>query len=128
MEIFIQREILIYVNDIADGFLKALNLKKHKGDLINLGGSFEISIKDLVSMVSNILQKKIRIEKDPTRLRPAKGEVERLIASRVKSQSILKWNPKYDNKKNFNNALDQTVKWYQQNLKFFIDKSRIYNI
>ena len=79
-------------------------------------------------MVSNILQKKIRIEKDPTRLRPAKGEVERLIASRVKSQSILKWNPKYDNKKNFNNALDQTVKWYQQNLKFFIDKSRIYNI
>ncbi len=117
-----------YVNDIADGFLKALNLKKHKGDLINLGGSFEISIKDLVSVISNILQKKIKIEKDYTRLRPAKGEVERLIASRVKSRNILKWKPKYDNKKKFKNALVQTVKWYQQNLKFFIDKSRIYNI
>ena len=79
-------------------------------------------------MISNILQKKIKIEKDYTRLRPAKGEVERLIASRVKSRNILKWKPKHDNKKKFKNALVQTVKWYQQNLKFFIDKSRIYNI
>jgi len=113
---------------VVDGFLKALKLKKHKGDLINLGGSFEISIKDLVDMISNILEKKIIIKSDVTRLRPVKGEVERLLASKIKSHKILKWKSKYDNKKMFKIALSETVKWYQHNLKFFKDKSGFYNI
>ena len=117
-----------YIKDIVHGFDKALNLKKNYGDVINIGGNFEISIKDLVNLVSKIIDKEIIVKTDKYRYRPKKGEVNRLISSKTKSYKVLKWKPKYDNKKMFFQALTETVNWYSSNLKFYESKSKIYNI
>ncbi len=115
-----------YVKDIIDGFEKSIKINKFNGELINLGGSFEISIKDLVKLIAKILNKKIIIKSDKTRFRPKLGEVNRLISSKKKSEKILKWKPKYDKKVMFEKALNETVDWYFKNIDLYKSKSKIY--
>ncbi len=115
-----------YVRDIIDGFEKSININKFNGELINLGGSFEISIKDLVKLISKIMNKKIIIKTDKKRFRPKSGEVNRLISSKKKSKKILKWKPKYDKKEMFEKALKETIDWYFENIDLYQSKSKIY--
>ena len=73
--------------------------KKDIGEIINIGSGFEISIKELVSTISNISGCKINIQKDRKRTRPKKSEVDRLYANNKKAKNILNWTPKYSMKK-----------------------------
>ena len=63
---------LTYVDDTTDAFLSALNTKKDIGEIINIGSGFEISVKELVLKISNILGYKISIQKESKRMRPQK--------------------------------------------------------
>jgi NAD dependent epimerase/dehydratase len=115
-----------YVKDIINGFEKSIKLKKFNGELINLGGSFEISIKDLVKLISKIMNKDIIIKTDKKRYRPKLGEVNRLVSSKIKSKKILNWIPKYDKKAMFEEALSETIDWYFKNISLYKSKSKIY--
>ena len=65
---------LTYIEDTTDAFLSTLNKKKDIGEIINIGSGFEISIKELVSTISNISGCKINIQKDRKRTRPKKAK------------------------------------------------------
>ncbi len=114
-----------YIKDIIVGFEKSLKIK-FNGELINLGGGLEISIENLVELISKLLNKKIQIITDKSRNRPKKGEVNRLVASKVKSKKLLNWKPKYDNKIMFEKALFETIEWYIENIDLYKSKSKIY--
>ena len=87
-----------------------------------------LTIKNLVSMISNHMNVKIKIEKDNKRLRPKKSEVNILSCSSKKAQKLLKWRPQYNNEKGLKRGLAKTIDWFQNkdNLKFY--KTDIYNI
>ena len=114
-----------YIKDIITGFEKSLKIK-FSGELINLGGGLEISVENLVKLISKLLNKNIEIIEDKSRNRPKKGEVNRLVASKVKSQKLLNWKPKYDNKIMFEKALLETIEWYIGNFNLYKSKSKIY--
>lgn len=114
-----------YIKDITKGFEKSLNTD-FNGELINLGGSFEISIDNLVMLISKLMNKKIKVISDKIRFRPKPGEVNRLVSSKVKSQKILNWKPQYDKKIMFEQALLETIDWYRANLHLYKFKSKIY--
>ena len=114
-----------YIKDIVAGFEKSLKIK-FSGELINLGGGLEISVENLVKLISKLLNKNIEIIPDKSRNRPKKGEVNRLVASKVKSQKLLNWKPKYDNKIMFEKALLETIAWYIGNINLYKSKSKIY--
>ena len=114
-----------YIKDITNGFEKSLNTV-FNGELINLGGSFEISIEDLVKLISKLMNKKIEVVLDKVRHRPKPGEVNRLVSSKVKSHKILNWKPKYDKKIMFEKALLETIDWYRRNIDLYKYKSKIY--
>ena len=119
---------LTYIEDTTDAFLSTLNKKKDIGEIINIGSGFEISIKELVSTISNISGCKINIQKDRKRTRPKKSEVDRLYANNKKAKNILNWTPKYSmKKKNFENALRKTIEWFsdKENIKHY--KINIFN-
>ena len=100
-----------YVDDIVDAYI--LTLKKDlKGERINIGSRFEISIKDLVILISKLLKKKVKIKIDKNRVRPKTSEVFRLISSNVKAKKILNWEPKCTNKKGFEECLKKTLEWF----------------
>ena len=118
---------LTFVDDTADAFVSTLNKKKDIGEIINIGSSFEISIKDLVSQISKIMGVTIDIQKKKERIRPKRSEVDRLYANTKKAKKILNWTPKYSKKKGFEKGLKKTIEWFSkaENLNHY--KTDIFN-
>jgi NAD dependent epimerase/dehydratase len=113
---------LTYVEDTVDGFIRAGKCPKAMGEIINLGNNSEISIGNLADIIAKYLGKNIKIESTQERKRPAKSEVERLIADNAKAKKILGWAPKYSIEK----GLKETIGWFKKNKNIY--KSEIYNI
>ncbi len=117
---------LTYVDDTTDAFLSALNTKKDIGEIINIGSGFEISVKELVLKISNILGYKISIQKESKRMRPKKSEIDRLFANNKKAKKILNWAPKYK-KKGFEKGLRKTIEWFSKKQNIDQYKINIFN-
>ena len=116
-----------YVSDTVNGFISVIGNKKCIGETINLGTGYDFSIRDTLKNIQKFTNKKVKIKKETTRVRPKKSEVTRLISSNTKAKKILKWKPFFSNKKGFNLGLEKTIEWFKnpQNLKHY--KSNIYN-
>lgn len=78
-----------YIDDIIDGIMKALN-KPSKFEIINLGNSHPISLKQLIQTIEKVTNKKAVIKLCPIQ----KGDVERTYADISKANEYLKWQPK----------------------------------
>ncbi|MDZ4726913.1 MAG: NAD-dependent 4,6-dehydratase LegB [Leptospira sp.] len=117
-----------FVKDTVSGFIAALKSDLSIGEIINIGSGFEITIKDLAELISNIMGKNFEFETDSIRMRPEKSEVERLLADNSKAKKILNWNPEYGSLEGLRIGLSETIEWFtnSENLKKY--KVDIYNI
>ena len=115
-----------FVSDIIDGFIKTINKKKIKGEVINIGSGKEYSIKEIVKIVEKISKKKLILVKDKKRLRPKKSEVYRLLADNKKAMRLLGWSPKFKNNQNFERAIKITYNWFKQNPDYKIINKQDY--
>ena len=106
---------LTFVEDTADGFIRAAEAPKAVGQTINLGYGFEISVGDLAKKICALMNVEPRIVSDPQRVRPPASEVERLLASTEKAKSLLGWSPKIA----LDEGLRRTIEWMRQNLAFY---------
>ncbi len=80
-----------FVSDTANAIIRSLDSKKAIGEIINVGSSNEISIRDLAFKISKIAKKKIKIRYDESRERPY--DVNRLVCNNDKAQKLLNWKP-----------------------------------
>jgi len=117
-----------YVEDVAKAFYLVLNKKKSIGKIINIGSSFEISVKKLFQMIKNIVEKKNMLKIINKRKRPKNSEVKRLFADIKVAKKILTWNAGYSGINGFKKGLVKTISWFKnsQNLQNY--NSDIYNI
>jgi NAD dependent epimerase/dehydratase len=115
---------LTFVEDTVAGFMAAGEARSCAGEIINLGNNNEISIGDLANLIARVMDVKITIEEDVKRKRPAKSEVDRLLADNSKAKKLLKWSPKND----LERGLEKTIDWFKKadHLKKY--KSEIYNV
>ena len=118
-----------FVEDIVRGFeLAARSGKNTNGEIINLGSSFEISVKKLVELILKIENKKIKIQSEKKRIRPKNSEVLRLTASNLKAKKLLNWSPEINNEKMFYLSLSKTIKWFKNNKRNYLKQSDEYII
>ena len=115
-----------YIDDTVNAFLKFGNTKKTTGEIINIGTGFEISIKELIKLISKITKKTINVEQDKARVRPKLGEVDRLKANNKKAKEIIGWTPKYVGQSGLQKGLQSTIRWFENNIDKY--KSNIYNV
>jgi len=113
---------LTFVKDSVEGFIDFAECEKTVGEVANLGSGYEVSINQIISLVSNCLGKKIQLQREKKRMRPAKSEVERLFSDSVKAKRLFGWQPKTDLKQ----GIERTISWYEKNLRRY--KADIYNI
>ena len=113
---------LTYVKDTVEGFLAVAQSGKSIGEVINIGMNSEISIKNLVKLIAELMNVEIEIAIEKERLRPEKSEVERLRSDTKKAKELLGWSPKYT----LESGLKETIAWFKRNLDFY--KSEIYNV
>ena len=113
---------LTYVKDMVEGFLAVAESGKSIGEVINIGMNSEISIKNLVKLIAELMNVEIEIAIEKERLRPEKSEVERLRSDTKKAKELLGWSPKYT----LESGLKETIAWFKRNMDFY--KSEIYNV
>lgn len=112
-----------YVEDTADSFIKVLNNKKAFGESINIGNSFEISIKNIIKVLKNDFGYNFKIILDKERIRPKKSEVMRLFSSNQKAKEILSWYPKHNGILGFKIALKKTIDWFSLHKKSLLNSN-----
>jgi NAD dependent epimerase/dehydratase len=113
-----------YVKDTVQGFIEIAKSDKVCGEEINIATQIEISIGELASELIKQINPEAKIETDDDRLRPPKSEVERLLGSNRKIQSLTNWKPKYS----FAEGLKETIEWFKIETNTAKYKTDIYNV
>jgi NAD dependent epimerase/dehydratase len=117
-----------YVGDTVSGFIAALENSNGLGEVVNLGSNFEISIRDTVSLISEMMNVEIQINSRDERARPANSEVERLWADNSKAKQLFGWHPVYSGIDGFKRGLISTIDWFTQTNNLHSYKTEIYNL
>lgn len=112
-----------YVGDTCRGFLALANAEGIEGREINIASGTEISMRHTLTLIAEIMGKKVDYVIDPQRLRPGKSEVFRLCGDNRLITSLTDWRPQVS----MEEGLKRTVDWMTQpdNLRRY--KSEIYN-
>jgi len=99
---------LTYVTDTARGIILSLVKEGIVGEVINIGSQRSYSIKELVSLISEIMGKEISLEVDPLRFRPY--DVDTLICDYERATKLLGWKPEVTVKE----GLEKTIEWVKK--------------
>ena len=111
-----------YVKDTVSAYIAIAESDRTIGKEINIATGKEISIGDMAKVIIAQLNPKAEILCEEERLRPENSEVNRLLGSNQKLKELTEWKQKYS----FEDGIQETIKWFEQNLdKYKID---IYNI
>jgi NAD dependent epimerase/dehydratase len=108
-----------YAVDTANGMIELLMCPAAVGRVVNIGTGQEWSIRETADMLMQITGRKVPIVTEEARTRPAKSEVDRLLADNALIRALTPWKPAHD----FPRALELTVDWIRRNLSQF-DVSR----
>jgi dTDP-glucose 4,6-dehydratase len=117
-----------YVQDTVTGFIAALQSDQGKGEVINFGSNFEISVGDTAKLIAEVMGTEIEIVTDEQRLRPVNSEVERLWADNSKAKKLFDWSPAYGDREGLKRGLAETAEWFQNSDNLAGYKADIYNI
>ncbi len=113
---------LTFVKDTVNGFIEISKKKELNGAVTNIGMNAEISVYDLIRMISDLCGKKINIKSDDQRIRPKGSEVERLFCDNKKILKSTSWKPACDLKA----GLKATIEWVEKNKHLY--KHDIYTV
>ncbi len=113
---------LTYVKDTAKGFIEIAKSDLTIGEVTNIGMNEEISMGNLIKLISEVIGTKINVISDQQRVRPDKSEVERLYCDNSKIIKNTNWTPEY----NLESGIKGTVSWIKENMNLY--KPDIYNV
>ena len=109
------RRDLTFVKDTVAGFVAIAGCEAALGRVVNIGRGQDIAIGDLVELIGRRLGRAIDVRSEQERHRPAKSEVERLLAGTALAQSLWGWKPRYS----LEQGLDETIDWVRSHIDRF---------
>jgi UDP-glucuronate 4-epimerase len=101
-----------YVDDIIKGVLSAINYDQSLFEIINLGNSYAVSLKELVTNIEEVMGKKATIEQQPDQA----GDVPRTFADVSKAKKLLSYQPTTQLKDGLKNFYD----WFLENKELLL--------
>jgi NAD dependent epimerase/dehydratase len=113
-----------YVLDTCRGFLALAGCEAAIGKTVNIGSNFEISIRDTVRLIVDIMGKDVEIETDDQRLRPANSEVFRLWCDNGYIRDLTGFEPEWS----IERGLSETIRWFVDPANLSRYKAGIYNV
>lgn len=112
-----------YVADTVAGFLAIADSDKTIGKEINIATGVDVSMKDTLELIADIMDRKVEFVVDPARIRPEKSEVMRLQGDSSLLRSLTGWSTKYS----LREGLSETIKWFTDPAHLSAYKPTIYN-
>jgi UDP-glucose 4-epimerase len=100
-----------YVDDLADGFIRAATVPAIEGEVFNIGGGEEISMRDLATTILGLMGDPIAAEFGALPERPT--EIWSMRADVTKAAKVLGLPPA----RPLRDGLEQTIAWYRRELE-----------
>ena len=113
---------LNFVANTVEGFLAAASAPAAVGQTINLGSGREISMGDLLTLITGLLGRKVGVEVEAQRVRPPRSEVSRLLADNRRARELLRWEPRVS----LEDGLKQTIAWLKEHRTLY--RSQAYSV
>lgn len=115
---------LVFVKDTVKGFIQIAKSDETIGEEINIATQTEISIGNLAEKITSKINPGAKIVQDPSRIRPVRSEVERLLGSNEKIKRLTGWAPEYT----LDRGLEETIDWFKEKKLPHLYKPDIYNV
>jgi UDP-glucuronate 4-epimerase len=96
-----------YVDDIIAGVRAAIDYDQSRYEIINLGESRTVELRELVSLLENALGQTAKIDRQP----PQPGDVPQTFADIRKARSLLGYNPQTQ----IEQGIQEFVEWFRGN-------------
>jgi NAD dependent epimerase/dehydratase len=109
------RRDFTYVSDTVSGFEHAARSENGIGQVFNLGTGTEVTIRELVEIITALIGRPIEVKIDLQRIRPEKSEVLRLISNNQNARKVLDWQPEVT----LEEGLQKTIDWISMHLNHF---------
>ena len=106
---------LTFVQDSAAGFRALVEGHGGEGEVFNMGSGFEISMAEVVDMLSEVSGRVLTVREDLPRVRPENSEVERLWSDSRKIAESFRWKPDHGGKEGLFSGLEKTFTWFRDN-------------
>lgn len=113
-----------YVKDTCRGFLGLAENDETIGKEINIASNFEISMKETLELIKNIMSSDVRFITEDQRIRPEKSEVFRLWGDNSLIRNLTGFQPEY----NIESGLSETISWFTNKENLAKYKANIYNL
>jgi NAD dependent epimerase/dehydratase len=113
-----------YVEDTCRGFMAIAEMEGGEGEVFNIGSNDEISVGDLVKLISETMGAKVAVICDEQRLRPEKSEVQRLRCDNSKLQKVASFAPSIP----LRAGLERTALWFSNPSNLRRYKDNLYNV
>jgi len=104
-----------FVEDTARGFVAVAGADAAVGEVVNLGSGREVSIREVVGIVGEVVGRELRVEGDEQRLRPAKSEVSRLLSDSSKAERLAGWRADIS----LQDGLRRTTEWIREHIGLY---------
>jgi nucleoside-diphosphate-sugar epimerase len=105
-----QTRDFVYVGDVVEANMFALNCEAATGQAFNIGSGRRVTINRVAQVLKRALCKtELKNIYEPARV----GEMKHGFADISKAQKVLKFNPKYP----FSDGVNSLVKWYKQTIQ-----------
>lgn len=106
-----------YVSDTARGFIALAETPGIEGMEINIASGTEISMKETLGLIAELMRTDVEYVTDPQRIRPGKSEVRRLCGDNSLITSLTSWRPEIT----LREGLSRTIEWFTdpENLKLY---------
>lgn len=113
-----------YVTDTCKGFIELAQSDETAGEVVNIGSGREISVKDTLEMIKEIMNSDVTFVSDVQRIRPKSSEVFRLCCDNAKILGLTGFSPSYSLKE----GLKHTVEWFTNPDNLSKYKTDMYNV
>jgi nucleoside-diphosphate-sugar epimerase len=107
-----------FVEDTAAAFAAIGSADAAVGKVVNAGSGREVSIRDVVAKVGELVGRKLEVEGDEQRMRPAKSEVSRLLSDSSKAERIAGWRAETT----LDEGLRRTAAWIGEHMELYRPK------
>lgn len=102
-----------FVEDIVAGIISAIGYTNSNFEIINLGNNYTISLKNLITSIETVTNKKAIIEQQPEQ----PGDVPKTFADISKAQQLLNYNPHTQLK----DGLQLFYDWFRENEELLME-------
>lgn len=102
----------LHIDDEVEAYIKAIETKRDLfGEIMNTGTGREVSIRQLVGIIQEMIGFKSEITWNSISKRPF--EIDKLVMDTEKIKELLNWYPKYS----LETGLEKTINWWKEYLR-----------